>query len=99
MDRQKPSKNPQTHKAFGEQKYDSIYPWGSFPSEYRLSYKELFLYGQRVRKPHRGQSPSSVTQLPILTALHARFPTLFAVIIQYLMEKVNPQFTKSAGFL
>ena len=33
---------------------------------------------QRVRIPHRGQSPSSVTQLPILTALHARFPTLFA---------------------
>ncbi len=26
-----------------------------YPTEYRLSYKELFLYGQRVRKPHRGQ--------------------------------------------
>ena len=33
---------------------------------------------QRVRIPHRGQSPSSVTQLPILTALHARLPTLLA---------------------
>ena len=30
-------------------------------------------YVQRVRIPHRGQGPSSVTQLPILTALHARF--------------------------
>ena len=28
---------------------------------------------QRVRRPHRGQSPSSATQLPILAALHARF--------------------------
>ena len=44
---------------------------------------------QRVRIPYRGQSPSSVTQLPILTALHARSPTLFAVIIQQLIKKVN----------
>ena len=34
---------------------------------------------QRVRIPHRGQSPSSVTQLPILTALYARSPTLLAL--------------------
>ena len=45
--------------------------------------------GQRVRDPHRGQSPSSVTQLPILTALHARFPTLFAVIIHDSYKNVN----------
>ena len=44
---------------------------------------------QRVRIPHRGQSPSSVTQLPILTALHARSPTLFVHIIHDVIEKVN----------
>ena len=44
---------------------------------------------QRVRIPHRGQGPSSVTQLPILTALHARFPTLFGSIIHHLTENVN----------
>ena len=47
---------------------------------------------QRVRIPYRGQSPSSVTQLPILTALHARRPTLFAIIIQQTFKKVNPFF-------
>ena len=47
---------------------------------------------QRVRIPYRGQSPSSVTQLPILTALHARCPTLFALIIHYASKKVNPLF-------
>ena len=44
---------------------------------------------QRVRIPHRGQSPSSVTQLPILTALHARCPTLFGSIIHHKFKKVN----------
>ena len=47
---------------------------------------------QRVRIPHRGQSPSSVTQLPILTALHARFPTLFQSIIHQIPIKVNRKF-------
>ena len=47
---------------------------------------------QRVRIPHRGQSPSSVTQLPILTALHARSPTLFRSIIHHLLKKVNRYF-------
>ena len=47
---------------------------------------------QRVRIPHRGQSPSSVTQLPILTALHARCPTLFLPIIHHMLEKVNRYF-------
>ena len=47
---------------------------------------------QRVRIPHRGQSPSSVTQLPILTALHARSPTLFFLIIHETRENVNPLF-------
>ena len=47
---------------------------------------------QRVRIPHRGQSPSSVTQLPILTALHARLPTLFGLIIHHLLINVNTFF-------
>ena len=51
---------------------------------------------QRARNPHRGTSPSSATQLPILATLHARFPTLFGIIILYMPEKVNPFFTKSA---
>ena len=53
---------------------------------------------QRVRIPHRGTSPSSVTQLPILTALHARFPTLFVPIIHYLPKKVNTYFFQLACF-
>jgi len=48
--------------------------------------------GQRVRKPHRGQSPSSATQLPIPAALHARFPTLFVDMIHEKKENVNPHF-------
>ena len=47
---------------------------------------------QRVRIPHRGQGPSSATQLPILTALHARSPTLFFLIIHDEEGKVNPYF-------
>ncbi len=45
---------------------------------------------QRVRIPHRGQSPSSATQLPILAALHAGSPTLFPLIIHEENEKVKP---------
>ena len=37
-------------------------------------------------------NPSSVTQLPILTALHARYPTLFLTIIHETYRKVNPYF-------
>ena len=44
---------------------------------------------QRVRIPHRGQSPSSATQLPILAALHAGSPTLFVLIIHDVAAKVN----------
>ena len=38
---------------------------------------------QRVRKSYRGlkNRPSSATQLPILAALHAGLPTLFAINI------------------
>jgi len=46
--------------------------------------------GQRVRKPHRGETPSSARQLPILAALHARFPTLFPLMIHQAIPKVNP---------
>ena len=59
-----------------------------------LTYKEFFLYGQRVRIPHRGQSPSSARQLPILAALHAGSPTLFASIIHDKEEKVNTHFAE-----
>ena len=54
---------------------------------------------QRVRIPHRGQGPSSVTQLPILTALHARFPTLFLCIIHQKREKVNSFYRFFTDFL
>ena len=47
---------------------------------------------QRVRNAHRGQSPSSARQLPILAALHARIPTLFLHIIHHRKRKVNPFF-------
>ena len=53
---------------------------------------------QRVRTPHRGQGPSSVTQLPILTALHARLPTLFFRIIHQERQNVNNFFPFSVGF-
>ena len=53
---------------------------------------------QRVRRPHRGQSPSSVTQLPILTALHAGFPTLFVPIIHDTVQNVNTFFGKRVKF-
>ncbi len=50
---------------------------------------------QRVRHPYRGQSPSSVTQLPILTALHAGKPTLFFCIIHDLTVNVNREIEKT----
>ena len=53
---------------------------------------------QRVRIPHRGSSPSSVTQLPILTALHARFPTLFTHIIHEISKNVNSIFPFPGNF-
>ena len=47
---------------------------------------------------HRGKNPSSVTQLPILTALHAEIPTLFAAIIHDFAENVNPFFAEKPEF-
>ena len=52
----------------------------------------MILYAQRVRKPHRGQSPSSARQLPILAALHARSPTLYSPILHEKAKNVNPYF-------
>ena len=85
----KPIKKPHTPKAQGE--FIRLTPRGMhcIPARVSLCIKECIQYVQRVRKPHRGQSPSSVTQLPILTALHARSPTLFALIIHEMREKVN----------
>ncbi len=54
---------------------------------------------QRVRHPYRGETPSSVTQLPILTALHAGKPTLFVPIIHDLDRKVNRKNEKSLELL
>ena len=54
---------------------------------------------QRVRQPYRGSDPSSARQLPILAALHAGFPTLFASIIHEKEEKVNTQFANIGIFL
>ena len=53
---------------------------------------------QRVRIPYRRQRPSSVTQLPILTALHAGFPTLFAFTIHDLQAIVNRFFENCGNF-
>ena len=48
---------------------------------------------QRVRRSYRGRErPSSVTQLPILTALHAGSPTLFEDIIHEKWRIVNSNF-------
>ena len=47
---------------------------------------------QRVRKPYRGRNrPSSATQLPILAALHAGLPTLFAINIHDSVTNVKTQ--------
>ena len=51
--------------------------------------KEDILYGQRVRRRHRGKFPSSSGQLPVPVALNALSPTLFESIIQHLGQKVN----------
>ncbi len=53
---------------------------------------------QRVRHPYRGETPSSVTQLPILTALHAGKPTLFLAIIHDFPAKVNRKIENSYIF-
>ena len=47
---------------------------------------------QRKRKPHRGFISFVHRTLPVPTALNARFPTLFAVIIQQMTEKVNRKY-------
>ena len=63
-----------------------------YPTEYRCFIKEVSIMRSGCGSPHRGQGPSSVTQLPILTALHARSPTLFMLIIHEVSGKVNPPF-------
>ena len=62
------------------------------PNRVSLSIKEVSIMCSGCGSPHRGQGPSSVTQLPILTALHARSPTLFMLIIHDRAGKVNPYF-------
>ena len=54
---------------------------------------------QRVRRSYRGKNPSSTKQLPILAALHAGSPTLFAHIIHDAEGKVNTYFVNFRDFL
>ena len=68
-----------------------------YPTEYRCFIKEVSIMRSGCGLPHRGQGPSSVTQLPILTALHARSPTLFFLIIHELVKKVNPKLLFQPG--
>ena len=62
---------------------------GHIPNRVSLSIKEVSIMCSGCGSPHRGHNPSSVTQLPILTALHARSPTLFFLIIHEGRKKVN----------
>ena len=73
--------------------------WGFTPASIASHIRSVSYMGSGCGSLIADTGPSSVTQLPILTALHARSPTLFGIIIQYLMANVNPQFTKSGGFL
>jgi hypothetical protein len=52
---------------------------------------------QRVRIPHRGQGPSSVTQLPITDSTSREVPTLFPFTIQQISIKVNNIFGKDGN--
>ena len=47
---------------------------------------------QRVQIFHRRDTPSSATQLPIMTALHAEDLTLFVPILQDMDSNVKPHF-------
>lgn len=47
---------------------------------------------QRVQIFHRRDTPSSATQLPIMTALHAEDLTLFVPILQDMASIVKPLF-------
>ena len=51
---------------------------------------------QRVRTFHRGETPSSARQLPIMAALHAEGPTLSELILHEKGRFVNP-FLKNFG--
>ena len=73
-----------------------VCPWGleckaaGFDStEHRCCRKEKLLIGAAGADTPSRIIPSSVRQLPILTALHARFPTLFASIIHPAGVKVK----------
>ena len=91
-------KKPHTHCVRGA---SSVTHWVITQPSSLLTYKEESYMCSGCGSPHRGQGPSSVTQLPILTALHARNPTLFALIIHEKKGKVNPQLQNIplSGFL
>ena len=57
-----------------------VKPAGTYPTEYRCFIKEVNpLWRSGCGYLIADKSPSSVTQLPILTALHARKPTLLGL--------------------
>ena len=71
----------------------AMQPCSVRPTECRCYIKEETSFmAQRVRKPYRGRNrPSSATQLPILAALHAGLPTLFAINIHDSVTNVKTQ--------
>ena len=71
----------------------AMQPCSVRPTECRCYIKEETSFmAQRVRKPYRGRNrPSSATQLPILAALHAGLPTLFATNIHDNRQNVKTQ--------
>ena len=100
-----------THNKAKENPTD-ILPLGSDIAElavgpYRLPNRASLLHKGGVPQygaagaviPSRAHSPSSVTQLPILTALHAGSPTLFAISIHVLLQKVKKNFPVFLNFL
>jgi len=68
------------------------------PTEYRLHKGDHPIWSAGAGHSIAEKLPSSATQLPILAALHAEIPTLFAAIIHDNMENVNPFFAQIARF-
>ena len=62
-------------------------------TEYRCYIKEGVPYATAGAVTPSWKIPSSIGQLPVPSALNARSPTLFAVIIQQKEEKVNTLFS------
>ena len=59
------------------------------PTEYRCYIKEVIPIWAAGAEISSWKNPSSTGQLPVPAALDARLPTLFAIIIHEVAEKVN----------